>query len=243
MAIRKFIESLRKSLKRGVSAGSEVARDQPIMSDMFIRLASRSTPFNTVIDVGAAVGSWSTSFAEAISGKEHLLIEANAVHEPALLACCQVRQKWDYVLKACGRKPGHVFFDGSDPFGGVASDVATETASQFVEVTSIDHEVGQRGLKGPFLIKLDTHGYEIPILEGASDTLRSTELLIIEVYNFELHAGCLCFWEMCQWMHERGFAPIDLFDVLYRRKDGALWQFDLVFARSTADAFTSNSYQ
>lgn len=213
------------------------------MSDMFTRLISRAAALKTVVDVGAAVGSWSTSFAQAIPGKTHLLIEANSTHEPALLACCQVRQNWEYVLKACGRRPGHVFFDGSDPFGGVASDVATDTATQSVQVTSIDHEIGQRGLKGPFLIKLDTHGYEIPILEGASNALRSTELLIIEVYNFELHDGCLRFWEMCRWMYERGFAPIDLFDVLYRPKDGALWQFDLVFACHNSAPFASNTYQ
>ena len=238
-----FFEKLQRLVRQDRPTGRAVKGDQPVMSDMLTRLASRGAALNTVVDVGAAVGSWSTSFAEAIPGKAHLLIEANAVHEPALLACCQARQKWDYVLKACGRKPGHVFFDGSDPFGGVASDVATETASQSVEVTSIDHEVGRRGLKGPFLIKLDTHGYEIPILQGASEVLRSTELLVIEVYNFQLHEGCLRFWEMCQWMQERGFVPIDLFDVLYRPKDGALWQFDLVFARNNSEPFASNTYR
>lgn len=243
MVIRKFIDSFQRGLKQGASAGPEVKRDQPIMANMFIRLASRGTPFNAVIDVGAAIGGWSASFAEAVPGKAHLLIEANATHEPALLACCQARRNWDYVLKACGREPGHVFFDGSDPFGGLASDVATDTASQSVEVTSIDHEISRRDLRGPFLIKLDTHGYEIPILEGASHALRSTELLVIEVYNFQLHDGCLRFWEICQWMHERGFAPIDLFDVLYRPKDGALWQFDLVFARRNSVPFTCNTYQ
>jgi FkbM family methyltransferase len=213
------------------------------MPDMFVRLASRNHVFNTVVDVGAAVGGWSANFAEVIPGKSHLLVEANAIHEPALLACCKGRQNWGYVLKACGREPGHVFFDGSDPFGGVASDIPTDSASQRIEVTSIDHEIGRLGLKGPFLIKLDTHGYEVPILEGASEVLSSTELLVVEVYNFELHNGCLRFWEICRWMQDRGFVPIDLFDVLYRPKDGALWQFDLVFVRENAAAFASNAYQ
>jgi FkbM family methyltransferase len=217
--------------------------NQATMTDMFARLASRNHDFNTVVDVGAAVGGWSTNFAEVIPDKAHLLIEANPVHELALLACCQARPNWDYVLKACGREPGHVFFDGSDPFGGVASDIATDFASQRIPVTSIDHEVVKRGLREPFLVKLDTHGYEIAILEGAPETLRSTELLIIEVYNFQLHEGCLRFWEMCQWMQERGFVPIDLFDVLYRPKDGALWQFDLVFARNNSEPFASNTYR
>ncbi len=239
----RLIKKLHSLLARSGRVPTVVSSNQATMPDMFVRLASRNHVFNTVVDVGAAVGGWSANFAEVIPGKSHLLIEANAVHESALLACCQGRPSWDYVLKACGRESGHVFFDGSDPFGGVASDVPTKKASRSIEVTSIDHEISERGLKGPFLVKLDTHGYEIPILQGASETLCSTELLIIEVYNFQLQDGCLRFWEICRWMHERGFAPIDLFDVLYRPRDGALWQFDLVFARENASAFTSNTYQ
>jgi hypothetical protein len=34
-------------------------------------------------------------------------------------------------------------------------------------------------LKGPFLIKLDTHGFEVPILRGAPATLLQTEGLIV----------------------------------------------------------------
>lgn len=213
------------------------------MADMLIRLARRGTTFNTVIDVGAAVGGWSADLEQTFPDKKHLLIEANAVHRDALADRCRTNRKWDYVLKACGREPGTVFFDGSDPFGGAASDVATESASQSLESTSIDYEVGLRGLKGPFLIKLDTHGYEIPILQGAVETLSSTELLVLEVYNFQLHKECLRFWEICRWLQERNLLPVDLFDILYRPKDGALWQFDVMFARAESSVFASNRYQ
>ena len=49
----------------------------------------------------------------------------------------------------------------------------------------------QYSLPGPHLIKLDTHGYEVPILCGATETLRNTNLLVIETYNFRLiEAAC-----------------------------------------------------
>lgn len=41
-----------------------------------------------------------------------------------------------------------------------------------VPATTIDLEVAERGLQAPFVIKLDTHGFELPILNGARGTLR-----------------------------------------------------------------------
>jgi len=38
---------------------------------------------------------------------------------------------------------------------------------------------------GPYLIKLDTHGVEIPILNGSAQTLKDTNVLVVEVYNFD----------------------------------------------------------
>src|ERR1700730_15699226 len=54
----------------------------------------------------------------------------------------------------------------------------------------------QYSLPGPYLIKLDTHGYEVPILCGATETLRNTNLLVIETYNFRLIESCLLFDEI-----------------------------------------------
>ena len=70
------------------------------------------------------------------------------------------------MLKAAGEKPGSIFFDASDPFSGQASD---KPAPGLVELplTSVDHEIASRGLPGPYLLKFDVHGFELPILRGA----------------------------------------------------------------------------
>ena len=60
-------------------------------------------------------------------------------------------------------------------------------------------------LPGPYLIKLDTHGYEVPILCGATETLRNTNLLVIETYNFRLIGNNLLFHEIIAYMRERRF--------------------------------------
>src|SRR5204863_3822764 len=147
-----------------------------------------------------------------------------------------------YVIAAASDKPGMVHFhDSPDPYGGVASHNPFSEHGIQVPATTIDAEVEKHLLGGPFLLKLDTHGFEVPILEGAVETLKQTSLLAIEVYNFKLTDTCLKFYEMCSYLEKRGFSCLDICDVM-RRWDNVFWQCDLFFAPSARRAFRSNSY-
>jgi hypothetical protein len=110
-------------------------------------------------------------------------------------------------------------------------------------MASVDTLVRQRNLGGPFLLKLDTHGFEVPILEGAHETLTQSSMLIIEAYNFTLRPGCLRFYELCPYLEARGFRCVDVFDVSVRPLDNAFWQMDMVFLPSTHPVFSSDGYR
>jgi FkbM family methyltransferase len=205
------------------------------------RSARRGPPVGTIIDVGASDGRWSEVARQSFPAASILLIEANETHRAGLESFRGRIPVSDFVIAAAGENVGRLYFDGSDPFGGLASSHATETSSS-IPATTIDHEVASRSLTGPYLIKLDTHGFEVPILAGARNTLRQTELLILEVYNFTLCQGSLRFYEMCAHLAELGFRPIDLCDPMYRPADGVLWQCDMFFARSDRAEFRHNTY-
>jgi FkbM family methyltransferase len=207
-----------------------------------MRAAGRGVAINTIIDVGASTGSWSDIARKHFGGARYLLVEANKVHEPGLREFKQRVPGSDYVLAAAGDRLGTLNFDASSPLGGVAS-AAPQADMITVPATTIDHEVATRSLPPPFAIKLDTHGFELPILEGAKATLRETNLLIVEVYNFTLVPGALRFYEMCDFLRPLGFLPIDLCDPMNRPKDGAFWQCDMFFARSESPEFKSNTYE
>ena len=106
----------------------------------------------------------------------------------------------------------------------------------------MDCLTAETGLKGPFLLKLDTHGVEIPILQGATSTLQNTNLLIAEAYNFTFGKPAVPFWELCQFVSNLGLRPLDVFDILYREVHQAFWQFDLLFARANAPLFKDHRY-
>jgi len=224
--------------------GYRVTRTTPAETAMesgLRRSAERGTRVKTFIDVGASNGSWSEIARKFFGDANYLLIEANGVHEEGLRAFKQRVPNVDYVLAAAGDRVGTLHFWGEAPLGGVAS-TTPEEGTIAVPATTIDHEVATRGLPPPYAIKLDTHGFEVPILEGARATLAQTNLLVIEVYNFTLMPGALRFQEMCDYLAPLGFSPIDLCDPMYRPKDGAFWQCDLFFARSDRPEFADNTY-
>lgn len=219
------------------------ARNSETMRGALRRLAERFTPA-TVIDVGASDGRWSELAREFFPDSAYLLLEAQAsVHSESQARRVGQWPKAYPVWAAAGPGPGTVHFDSTDPFGGAAAEYAFSQGDKVVRMTSVDVEVESRQLPGPYLIKLDTHGFERQILDGAARTLPRAKAVIIEAYNFELRPGELRFHELCDYMAGLGYRPVDLVDVLRRPSDALLWQFDLVFARAEDAVFDVDSYR
>jgi hypothetical protein len=147
------------------------------------------------------------------------------------------------VLKAAGSKSGVVLFDADDPFSGQAVDRGDHLGLIEVPLTTIDAEIARLNLAGPYLMKLDVHGYELPILEGATHALSNCALAIIECYNFKIAENSLLFHDMCCHMEQLGFRVIDFSGPLWRKRDEALWQMDLFFIPASHREFVSSSYQ
>jgi FkbM family methyltransferase len=239
---------MRLALKRLINgtlglAGLELRRKQRPLSLSQALVRARKASVRTIIDVGASDGRWSEEVMNWFPNAAYLLIEAQkAPHETALREVCQRHANAQYVLAAAGSRQGTIHFNADDPFGGAASETPSVKNDIEVPMTTIDFEVEQRRLQPPFLIKLDTHGFEVPILQGAAKSLADTNVLIVEVYNFKLCDGCLRFHEMCAHLEERGFRCGDIFDVSHRPKDDVLWQMDAVFLRASRPEFACNSY-
>jgi FkbM family methyltransferase len=218
---------------------TSVAMETPVA---LRRIAARGIEVSTVIDIGASNGAWSGAAMKFFPDAQYLLIEAQQVHEPGLKGFTAARANAQYVLKAVGEEPGTIFFDAAEPFAGRA---CREAAPGLVEipVTSVDHEIASRNLPGPYLLKFDVHGFELPILRGAEKALAETNLLVMECYNFEIADDMLMFPEMCRYMLDRGFRVIDMSEPLWREKDQALWQMDFFFVRADRHEFQSNDYR
>jgi FkbM family methyltransferase len=208
------------------------------------RIASRGITINSVLDVGASNGSWSLEARQCWPDAHYHLVEANEQHRSALVEMCSATPRFSYVLAAASDEPGTIFFDGSDAFGGLAmkGESQSKRSDRTVPAVTLDGEVKSRGLTGPYLVKLDTHGFEVPILNGAKEVLAEANLVVIETYNFQLETNSLKFWQMCRFMDDLGFGVIDISEPLWRLKEDAFWQIDLFFIPKSRPEFSYNRY-
>lgn len=213
------------------------------MGDALHRCKVRGLTVNSVIDVGASDGRWSDLCMNYFPNAKYFLIEAQECHKSGLDLFVKNHYNAEYVLAAAGKKTGKMFFNNSDPLGGCASEISFPSNNIEVPVTTIDNEVANRHMNPPFLIKLDTHGYEVPILEGALKTLEKTNLVILETYNYKLNSNSLRYFEISQYMENLGFSSIEMVDLLLRKKDNSLWQMDTFYIPSNSMEFSYSFYE
>jgi FkbM family methyltransferase len=236
-------KKLLRSVGIEVSRYNPVREESPTFAHALDRLRATGVDFQTVIDVGASNGCWSKAVTSIFGSRNHLLLDANRGHEADLIRECLQHPNWQYVIAPIGEAPADAYFDDSDPLGGHLSATPINARYKPCKVTTIDLLIQAGQFPGPYLVKLDTHGVEIPILNGATQTLKDTNMLVIEVYNFDFGPPAVPFWDLCKHLLALGFRPIDLFDVLYRPLDRALWQFDLVFVRADLPVFKDTRYR
>ena len=239
---------LKKIIKFFIPYGIIVIRNRvkqmrgDTFNNVLLNLKERGISANTIIDIGASDGRWSNEVMKVFPRSKFFLIEANTFHKNGLDKFKKNNKNVEYIIAAAGDKLGQIYFNNADPFGGIAMHEKPEGDSIVVPVVTVDHCVDENELSGPFLLKLDTHGFEIPIFEGASKMLKETNIIIIEAYNFKIAKDSLLFHEMCEYMDKNGFRCSGIIDISYRPKDKFLWQMDLVFVKNTREEFMDNNY-
>jgi FkbM family methyltransferase len=208
------------------------------------RFYDKNIAINTILDVGAAEGSWSLSANEFFPNAKYLLLEPLTERKTELEKLCKNNPNFQFVSKAAGNRASFINFNVSEDLDGSGVSDSEEISEYIrqVEVTRIDEELKLKQLKGPYLIKLDTHGFEIPILEGCSEIINEVNLFIIECYGYHITKDSLLFWEMCDYMDKLGFKLIEIIDVFNRPKDNTFWQCDAFFAPKKFFNSTDNSY-
>ncbi|WP_250933865.1 FkbM family methyltransferase [Aporhodopirellula aestuarii] len=199
---------------------------------------------NTVVDLGAAEGSWSSMASQIFTDARYLLCEPLPARKDML---SEISQKsggmFHFSPIVVGDSKQPLMFDvsgdldGSGVYGGV-----TENAVELPQDT-LDNLIDEAALPPPYLLKFDTHGYEDNIIRGAVKTLETTIAIVMECYLHQVSPTAKPFWEMCDQLVKVGFRPVYVSDLLARPYDSTLWQMDIFFLRSDHPVFMHSSYQ
>lgn len=87
-----------------------------------------------------------------------------------------------------------------------------------VESTTLDVVHAERMLPAPDFLKLDTQGSELDVLRHATDTMRETSMLQVEVEFVEMYEGQPLFHDVTAFLHARGFELLYLNRSIVQRR-------------------------
>lgn len=192
----------------------------------------------SVIDVGAAYGEFTLECRRVFDSARYLLVEPLEEYVGALRANLAGLTDVECVQAAAAAADGELTIHVHGDLVGSSLYLEQEDSSvngspRTVPTVTLDRLREQHGLGAPCLIKIDVQGAELDVLAGATELLRDTEYILLEVSFFEFFRDGPVFHEVVEYMHAHGFVAYDIFGMQHRPLDGALSQADIAFVRET----------
>ena len=218
--------------RRRSARGPGLYRDT--MRGAITRTAELGLDPATVIDVGAASGTH--ALYEVFPNSAHLLIEP-LVEFRTMLDTVAAGLRSTVFTGTAGATVGQAVLNVHPDLNGSSKlkedeDTDVNGVERVVPQSTLDALCSDAGLTGPFLLKIDTQGAELDVLEGAlARVLPATEVAILEVSFHPFFIGGPEVAEVVSFMTQYGFVVYDIFDVQYRPLDGAMSQADFAFVR------------
>jgi FkbM family methyltransferase len=158
------------------------------------------------------------------------MVEPLEERRASLQSLKEMHPNVDYILAGAADQPGRLtlgvtqgLFDSSFAYGG--------SEERVVDVATIDGLLHSGRIEQPQFMKLDVQGFEIRVLEGASEAMRNCDAVMIEQPFFRFCESMTLVHESIAWMAARGFLPYEIVDILRRPLDGAMGQCDILFVR------------
>ncbi|MBE2181051.1 MAG: FkbM family methyltransferase [Chthoniobacterales bacterium] len=148
-------------------------------------------PISTVVDVGANVGDWTAMVAEIRKADDptFLLYEPVSANVTALEKRFQGNPRVRVIASALGDVSGEASIHISswnDKLCSFAAPPEGGAHSEVVRVARLDEELDARGIRSIDYLKIDAEGYDLHVLCGAEEAIRSRR---VKALQFEYLGG------------------------------------------------------
>ncbi len=240
--------SIRSSIKRFLRRlGWEVQRfEHANVEQQVLKNILRATGTNVVLDVGANTGQFGDLLFD--TGFDGTLISFEAipsVHAQLSKHAMTKRGQWRIApCAAVGSKRGQIDFNVSAnsvsssilPMRDTHLEAAPE--SRYVDkVTVAVDRLDAVALElipssAVMLLKVDTQGYEMEVVKGATGLLQRIAAIQLELSLIPLYEGAPTFVEMLDFMASTGFELFSIVPGFRDPRSGRLLQMDGFFVRS-----------
>lgn len=225
--------------------GYDIIRHSESVTDANARRlrALKEARIDVILDVGAAEGIYGDKLRQ--SGYSERIISFEPLSESYQKLRDRSRQdgEWIAVHAAIGDRDGEASINvsgrstSSSLLPMASSHVAAAPDSAYVsrEVIPIKRlDTVLAGLIRPhdrLYLKIDVQGYEEGVLAGATETLKSTHVVEVEVSMVQLYEGSILYAQMIEKLDALGFCLISWEDVFTDPESGYVLQSDCIFVR------------
>lgn len=230
----------RKFRKATTLSGPDLAVRQ-----VLLRLSQLGLNPGHIVDIGANHGNWSRTALSVFPQARMSLFEPQKRLAPFLK---DLAERPDVVIhyKGCGAFDGAAPFTFHDRDDSCSFVYAAEQAQQRgfsqsqIDICRLDTAL----TGGPFgpakIVKIDAEGLDLEVLEGATETLRGTEVVLAEasVANPDYPNSVS---SVVQKMHSLGFRLFDVTDLNRTPQRQLLWLVEAAFIRVGSAIDTAGS--
>ena len=177
----------------------------------------------SILDIGAAGGieQFQDSWQPFINRINFILCEP---HEESFNSISSLKTKVIDKALSDEIKTNNIFYETRKPECSSMKEINYDYLKKFpfperfevvkkknISTTTIDNEF--KILDSPHFIKIDTEGSELDILKGASETLKNTLGLVVEIYFTEYHKNQVKFDEIKNFLNSKNFEFIDFINL------------------------------
>ena len=96
---------------------------------------------------------------------------------------------------------------------------------------TLDEFSFKNNVNAPDFLKIDTQGYEFPILKGFEKNLKLVKIILLELNFIEVYHQVKLAHEVIHFLGNNGFVIYDICEIHRRPLDMALFQIDFIFVK------------
>lgn len=202
----------------------------PSVEGALASLKARGFAPKYAVDVGAYHGDWTVMWKRLFPECAVTMVEAQTSQEPRLRDVVErLGPSVDYRIALLGPSSGmSVRFVEMDSGSSVLEEHSGYERKPTTRTTEALDDLLAGEKRTVDFIKLDVQGYELEVLRGTSARLAHARAVIMETSLVPVNDGCPLIADVVAFMGERGFRLADFCSQI-RRRDGVLWQSDLLF--------------
>ena len=213
------------------------------MYKMMFNVFNQGVDFNTFIDVGASTGMFSKTCNYFYNKAQIFAFEPLIESYKELSKLKDTIKRFESFNIALGEENRSDFINKSSyhysssllemsQVHKEAFPYSANSEKEKIDVYSLDSILNNKQFEGPTLMKIDVQGYELKVLEGARNTLKKCDFIVIELSLKELYLGQPSFDNIYNFITGKGFVISDILQLSRNPSTFELLQMDVLFKKS-----------